>query len=187
MADTNRGREQQADEAAAALGAPTGNTIDAALGANWEGWTKHVQAHVQLPDEDDDGWVEPAELAVPILQYGDGPNDYISTDVDAGQVIVRDGNDPTGRAWKFPLRSFYRFLAKSQGKKLVGDDEQEAKGDSMYEAARKMQERTNKLVQADREATAASAADGKVRHADETAAKARAQTAGETKRPGSAK
>lgn len=187
MADTGKGRDYSGQEAAAALGAPTANTIDAALGANWEGWTKHVQTHVQLPDEDDDGWVEPAEVAVPILQYGDGPNDYISTDIDAGQVIVRDGNDKTGRAWKFPLRSFYRFLAKSQGKKLAGDDEEEAKGDSMYEAAAKQNARTGKLVQADREATEASAKDGKVRHADETAAKARANTPGETKRPGSVK
>jgi len=143
------------------LGAPTANTIDAALGPNFERWAEHVQKTVQLPDEDDDGYVEPAELAVPILQYGDGPNDYISTDVDAGQVMVRDGNDTTGRAWKFPLTSFMRFLAHSQGKKLPGDDEEAAKGDGMYQAAIKLQQRTNRLVAAEREAADRATAEGR--------------------------
>ncbi len=152
MADTSKGRDFNPAQAAAQLGAPTANSIDAALGPNFQTWAEHVQRTVQLPDEDDDGWVEPGELAVPILEYGDGPNDYISTDLDAGQVIVRDGNDSTGRAWKFPVRSFMRFLAHSQGKKLPGDDEETAKGDSMYEAAAKLNARTGRLVQAERDA-----------------------------------
>lgn len=185
MADTDKGRDyRDPAQAAHELGAPTANTIDAALGPNWEAWTQHVQATVQLPDEDDDGWVEPADVVVPILQYGDGPHDYIATDIDAGQVMVRDGNDSTGRAWKFPLRSFYRFLAHAQGKKLPGDDEEAAKGDGMYQAAAKLNERTARLVEADREATEATTRDGKVRHADETAAAARASTPGDTKRTG---
>jgi hypothetical protein len=111
-----------------------------------------VLQHVQLPDENDDGWVEPGEVTVPILEYGDGPNDYISTDIDAGQVVVRDGNDTTGRAWKMPLRSFLRFVAHSQGKKLPGDDEDAARGDSMYTAAAKQNERTNRLRAAEQQA-----------------------------------
>ena len=143
------------------LGAPTANTIDGALGPNFTTWAEHVTTHVQLPDEDDDGWVEPAALTVPILQYGDGPHDYISTDLDAGQVIVRDGNDRTGRAWKFPLRSFLRFLAHAQGKKLPGDDEEKVRGDSMYEAAVKLQERTNRLRAAEQDAAAAAKREGR--------------------------
>jgi hypothetical protein len=158
MADTGKGRTYPAtderEQAVNELHAPAADSIDSALGPNFDAWAKHVQEHVQLPDADDDGWVEPATLAVPILEYGDGPNDYISTDVDAGQVIVRDGNDPTGRAWKYPLKSFLRFVAHSQGKKLPGDDEDEAKGDSMYEAARKAHERTGAQLDAERKAAA---------------------------------
>lgn len=160
MADTGKGREYQA-EAARELGTPAASTMEGAFGPNFEAWTKHVQQHVQLPDEDGDGTVEPAQLAVPILEYGDGPNDYISTDLDAGQVIVRDGNDTTGRAWKFPERSFLRFVAASQGKKLAGDDEEEAKGDSMYEAARKMHERTGTLIDAERKAADQATSEGR--------------------------
>lgn len=154
MADTGKGRTYDQEQAVNELHAPAAGSIDGALGPNFDAWAKHVQQHVQLPDEDGDGEVSPSDVAVPILEYGDGPNDYISTDVDAGQVIVRDGNDPTGRAWKYPLRSFLRFVARSQGKTLAGDDEDEAKGDSMYEAARKMHERTGALIDAEREASA---------------------------------
>jgi hypothetical protein len=162
VADTSKGRTYPAadtDDAVHELHTPAADTIDGALGPNFDAWTKHVQAHVQLPDADGDGDVEPADVVVPILQYGDGPNDYIATDVDAGQVIVRDGNDETGRPWKYPLRSFLRFVAASQGKQLDGDDEEEAKGDSMYAAAVKQNERTNRLRAAEQdtadEATAA--------------------------------
>jgi len=149
------------DEAVQALATPVADSIDGALGSNFEAWTKHVQQTVQLPDEDGDGEVEAADIQVPILEYGDGPNDYISTDIDAGQVIVRDGNDPTGRAWKYPLRSFYRFLARSQGKKLAGDTEDEARGDSMYEAAAKLQQRSGAALDAERKAADAATAEGR--------------------------
>lgn len=176
MADTGKGRDYTANEAAAELGTPTANTIDAAMGPNFEAWTKHVQQHVQLPDEDDDGWVEPADVVVPILQYGDGPNDYISTDIDAGQAVVRDGNDATGRAWKMPLRNFLRFVAHSQGKKLPGDDEDAAKGDTMYEAAAKMHQRNAEALQAEREAADAATSEGRPTTATANRAAANAKT-----------
>lgn len=163
MADTGKGREYAANEQADpahALQAPTANSLDLAFGpALFEQWTKHVTAHVQLPDADNDGEVEAAPVAVPILEYGEGPNDYIATDIDAGQVVVRDGNDKTGRAWKYPLQSFYRFLAASQGKELEGDDE-EAAGPGMYEGAIKQNARTNALRAAEREASAEATKDG---------------------------
>lgn len=162
VADTNKGREYPA---AAELGAPDANTLDGALGPNFEAWAKHVQAHTPLTDAGDGTVTPPDNPVVPILEYGDGPNDYISTDIDAGQAVVRDGNDKTGRAWKVPLQSFFRFVAKAQGKKLAGDDEEEAKGDSMYEAARKMHERTGALIDGERKA-----ADGAARRGESSTA-----------------
>ncbi len=157
MADTKPSREDAAHELG--TGAPAA-TIDGAFGPNWEKWQEHVIAHVQLPDEDGDGVAEMSDPVVPLLAYGDGPNDYISTDIDAGQVMVRDGNDKTGKAWKFPLDSFLRFVAHAQGKKLPGEPE-EPEGDGPYEAARKLAQRTAKLVQADRDAEAGRDADDK--------------------------
>lgn len=150
------------DEAAHELQAPVADTIDLAFGPQvFDKWAKHVQTHVQLPDADGDGQVEAAPVAVPILEYGPGVNDYIATDIDAGQVVVRDGNDRTGRAWKYPLQSFYRFLAASQGKTLEGDDADEARGDTMYQAAVKQNERTNALRAAERVASAEATKDGR--------------------------
>lgn len=173
MADTT-----DRDEAVHKLTAPTATTLDGALGPDaFEAWTKHVQEHVQLPDADGDKKAEPESVTVPILEYGDGPNDYISTDIDAGQVIVRDGNDPTGRAWKYPLRSFLRFVAASQGLTLEGDDEDEAKGDGMYEAAQKLHERTGALVDAERKAADKATDDGRATTATANRAAANAAVA----------
>lgn len=152
MADTrstDSNREDAARELGVGVPAPT---IDAAFGPNWEKWQEHVIANVQAPDEDNDGVAEMEDPVVPLLVYGDGPNDYISTDIDAGQVVVRDGNDRTGKAWKYPLGDFMRFVAHAHGKKLP--DEPEEKGDNPLVAAAKLQERTNKKIQADRDATA---------------------------------
>jgi hypothetical protein len=183
MADTGKGRDYAADkqetDPAHELQAPVADTIDLAFGPQvFERWTEHVQAHVQLPDADGDGEVEAAEVAVPILEYGPGPNDYISTDIDAGQVVVRDGNDKTGRSWKYPLQSFYRFLAASQGKTLEGDEE-EAKGPGMYEGAIKLQERTNKLRAAEREASQEATEGGRSTTATSVRAAADAKLAGD--------
>jgi hypothetical protein len=161
MADTQSNTPDKGD-AAQHLQATEANSLDLAFGPElFTKWSKHVQEHVQLPDADGDGEAEPAEVQVPILQYGDGPNDYISTDIDAGQVLVRDGNDKTGRGWRYPLQAFYRFLAASQGKKLAGDDEDEGKGPSMYEGAQRMHERTGALIDAEREASQDATADGR--------------------------
>lgn len=176
MADTSRDHDQRA-EAAHDLAAPGATTLDGALGPDaFNAWTEHVQRHVQLPDADGDKKAEPEQVTVPILEYGDGPNDYVSTDIDAGQVIVRDGNDTTGRAWKFPLRSFLRFVAHSQGMELEGDDADEAKGDSMYEAAAKQQERTNALRAGERDAAEAATAEGRSTTATANRAAANAET-----------
>lgn len=153
MADTKNTGNDRVDpaEAAQQLGtaASAAATIDGALGPNWEKWQKHVVAHVQLPDDDKDGEVEPQTPVVPMMVYGDGPHDYIATDIDAGQVMVRDGNDKTGKAWKWPLDAFLRFVAHSQGKKVAGEPEAE-KGDNPYVAAAKQNDRTNKIVEAER-------------------------------------
>lgn len=160
MADNKPNPEDAAQELG--TGAPA-STIDAAFGPNWQAWQDHVVAHVQLPDVDGDGRAEMTDPVVPLLAYGDGPNDYIATDVDAGQVMVRDGNDRTGKAWKFPLDAFLRFVAHAQGKTLDGDDEGKEKGDGPYEAARELAARTGKLIQADRDAEAGRDKDGQTR------------------------
>lgn len=154
--------QKRKEEAAHALGtgAPAA-TIDAAFGPNFQAWQDHVVRHVHLPDRDRDGTADLVEPVVPILTYGDGPNDYIATDVDAGQVMVRDGNDPTGKAWKWPLSTFLRFVAHAQGVELEGDDEEGPQGDNPYVAAAKQQERTNQLVQGERDAAAAAEQDGR--------------------------
>jgi hypothetical protein len=160
MADNKAERVDPA-EAAQQLGtgAPAA-TIDGALGPNWQAWQEHVKANVQPVDEDGDGYAEMETPVVPLLAYGDGPNDYIATDIDAGQVMVRDANDRTGKAWKFPLDAFMRFVAHAHGKKVAGEPEAE-EGDGPYEAARKLAARTAKLVQADRDAEASRDTGGK--------------------------
>lgn len=155
MADTKNTGADRVDPAEAAqylgTGAPA-STIDGALGPNWQAWQDHVKAYVPAPDEDNDGYAEMPDPVVPLLAYGDGPNDYISTDFDAGQVIVRDGNDKTGKAWKFPQGDFLKFIAHAHGKRVPGEEKEQ--GDGPYEAARKLAQRTAKLVQADRDAEA---------------------------------
>jgi hypothetical protein len=159
VADT---RNDNTREAAQELGtgAPAA-TIDGAFGPNWDKWQDHVKANVEPVDPDGDGYAEMDTPVVPLMVYGDGPNDYIATDIDAGQVIVRDGNDKTGKAWKFPLDSFMRFVAHAHGKKLEGETEE--KGDNPYEAARKLAARTGKLIEADRKATEKARESGETR------------------------
>lgn len=150
---------KQTDAAVSELGhgVVAGDTFVTALhGDIWDKWTAAVKAaalpHPDKPDEFDE------TPQVPIVQYGSGPHDYISTDIDSGQVMVRDGNDPGGKAWKFPAKSFYRFAAKLRGEKLADDDEQ-AEGMSMYEGAKVYAERTAKKVEADEKATPDNKAD----------------------------
>lgn len=142
MADN---KQPNREDAAQELGTGTpAATIDSALGPNWDKWQQHVVAHVPAPDEDNDGYAEVPDPVVPLLVYGDGPNSYIATDIDAGQVMVRDGNDKTGKAWKWPLEDFLRFVAAAHGKRLPGDPAE--RGDNPYEAAAKQNARTAKLV-----------------------------------------
>lgn len=163
---TSEYRADRADKTNAAQELHTGPaaTMDGAFGpTNWQAWQDHVVKHVQLPDADRDGEVEPAEPVVPLLVYGDGPNDYISTDIDAGQVIVRDGNDKTGKAWLYPLDAFYRFLAHAQGKKVEGEPEEE--GDNPLVAAIKQQKRTNAMRDQERKEADAARRAGETRTA----------------------
>lgn len=149
MADTQDRQAQAAQE----LAADTPATFEAAMGDQLDTWTKHVQQHVQLPDDDADGVIDDTDITVPMLVYGDGPNDYIATDIDAGQVMVRDGNDATGKAWKFPVPAFLRFVAHSQGKKLPGERDAADEGPNPLDAAIEQNKRTAASAQADREAT----------------------------------
>lgn len=138
-------------------GAPAPAYIDQALAPGiFESYTDFVKQHAVIPDLDPDtDEIEPAGTmtpVVPLYVYGDGPHDYIATDFDAGQVMVRDGNDPSGKAWRFSEQAFRRFVARAQGKKLP-DDDKETEGESPIEGARRLARRTAALVQADRDAT----------------------------------
>lgn len=161
MADNRTERVDTADAAQQLNRGMPAETIDGALGPNWQTWQDHVAKHVQLPDTDNDGKVDPETPVVPLLVYGDGPNDYISTDIDAGQVIVRDGNDPTGKAWKYPLEAFLRFVAHANGKELEGEEKE--KGDNPLVAAIKQQKRTNALRDAERKSADAATRAGETR------------------------
>lgn len=131
------------DEAMRELRTAAPATIDAAFGPNWEKWSQHVKATAVIDEET--GTPE-----VPLLVYGDGPHDYIATDFDAGEVMVRDGRDKTGKAWKFDDGGFVRFV-----KRLRGEDVEEApedQGDNPIVAAGKLAARTAKKVQIDQQA-----------------------------------
>lgn len=149
MADTN---SEDQEHAAREFDTGPAATLDGALGPNWQAWQDHVAAHVTLPDSDDDE-AELSTPVVPMLVYGDGPNDYIATSIGDGQVVVQDGNDPTGKAWKFPQATFMRFVAHAQGRQL-DDEAGTPAGDNPLVAAAKQNARTGKLIQADRDAAA---------------------------------
>jgi hypothetical protein len=85
-----------------------------------------------------------------IVQYGDGPNDYVSTVFDAGQAIVQNGADPTGKAWKYPEADFRRFAAAVRGEPIPVDPH--ATGPGQFEEAAEMLARTQASIQRDRDA-----------------------------------
>jgi hypothetical protein len=137
---------------------------DALPGGVFQSYTEFVATHATVPgvDYDGDGEADPTQTQTPIVPlyvYGDGPHDYISTDFDAGQVMVRDGNDPTGKAWKFDETAFRRYVARAQGKELP-DDHEKVEGESPIEGAVRLARRTAERVQADRDATERAEAHG---------------------------
>ena len=132
-------------------------SLDQALRKDiWDQWVAQVKANpaYKLPDPDDPDQVTDASWTPPptlIVQYGEGPNDYIATDFTVGQVMVRDGNDPTGRAWKYPMSDWRRFVASVRGEELP-PDERGPEGPTQYEEAAQFAKRTAAHVQADRDA-----------------------------------
>lgn len=139
---------------------PGGLTLMGAFGDElFERWAEAVRTdprhHLADPDDPDDerrvtgssGSNPPPTI---ILQYGEGVNDYIATNFDAGQVIVQDANDPTGRAWKFPESDWRRFVARVLGEELPPDPKSD--GPTQFQEAAAVQKRTNEAIQADRDA-----------------------------------
>lgn len=127
-----------------------------------EAWAAQVKAddRYRTPDPDnpaDDTAATNSSGSNPppalIVQYGPGQNDYISTVFDAGQVIVQNGADPTGKAWKYPESSWRRFVAAVRGEPIPVDPR--AFGPTQYEEAALLNERTGKALQADRDANQA--------------------------------
>lgn len=153
-----------ADAARAELhgGAPGMPGIAAVFGDTlFDRWVSEIQSNprYRLADPDDpqdttaatnsSGSNPPPAL---IVEYGPGQNDYITTTFDSGQVIVQDGNDPTGKAWKYPEVAWRRFVARVRGDEVPEDPAND--GPTQHEEAALLQERTNKSVQADRDAAA---------------------------------
>lgn len=88
-----------------------------------------------------------------ITQYGPGPRDYIVTHFDAGQVLVTDANDDTGRTWKYPESAWRRFVAAVRGEELPESLRDPAEdGPTQFEEAAEQNARTGALIQADRDA-----------------------------------
>lgn len=123
-----------------------------------EAWAAQVKAddRYHMPDPDNPqapgatGSAGGSPMPALIVQYGPGQNDYISTVFDAGQAIVQNGADPTGKAWKFPESDFRRFAAAVRGEPIPVDER--ASGPTQYEEAAEMLKRTRESVQADRDA-----------------------------------
>jgi hypothetical protein len=163
MATDQGNKDQALMELRNSPGAPAPLFVDQALAPGlFESYTQHVTRTAEIPglDDPDSDRVDPTDTmtpTVPLYVYGDGPHDYISTDFDAGQVMVRDGNDKTGRVWRFSEEAFRRYVARAQGKKLPDDDE-EAKGDNPIEEAVKYARRTAQKVEADQRANERAAA-----------------------------
>lgn len=116
-----------------------------------DAWAAQIKADPRFasPLERDPGDV-PGPLPELLVQYGPGPNDYISAVVDAGQVIVQNGADPSGKAWKYSEADFRRFAAAVRGEPIPVDAA--ASGPTMFEEAVEYQRRTNESIQADRDA-----------------------------------
>lgn len=168
---TDKQRAEQMDAAAAArreLHSPLETaTLPAVFGDElFEQWAAQVKADDRYrlydpgnPDATTSsaGGNPPPAL---IVQYGDGPRDYVATSFDSGQVLVQDAADPTGKTWKFPESAWRRFVARVRGEEVPGDEQEE--GPTQYEAAAEQNQRTADLLQADRDATQAAArrADG---------------------------
>lgn len=147
--------------AAEPVGTPT---IAMAFGDDvWERWVNEVKTNpaYRLPDPDNpqEGGMTGTGGANPpkpiIVEYGPGAHEYISTVFDSGQVVVQNGSDPSGKAWKFPESAWRRFVAHVRGEedKLPPDPTQD--GPTMHEAAADQNARTGARLQADRDANAA--------------------------------
>jgi hypothetical protein len=124
----------------------------------WDRWAEIVRTdpryHLRDPDNPDDvagatGSAGGSPMPALIVEYGPGQHQYISTVFDAGQVIVQDGGNPNGRAWKFPESAWRRFVAVVRGETDALDDEEEPKGPTMHEAAAAQNART--FARAERE------------------------------------
>jgi hypothetical protein len=128
---------------------PGGPTLMFALGDEvWQRWIEEVRTnpayHLRNPDDPSDagrtGSAGGNPMPALIVEYGPGQHQYISTVFDAGQAIVQDGSDPTGKAWKFPEENWRRFVARVRGEDLP--DDEKPQGPTMHEAAAEQNART---------------------------------------------
>jgi len=145
----------------------TGPSMAAVFGDDlFDTWANEVKNNpaYQLRDPDDpasEGATNSSGSNPPpalIVEYGDGPHQYVSTVFDAGQAIVQDGADPSGKAWKFPETAWRRFVARVRGDEIPdalqnSNDLSSVDGPTMHEAAAKLNVRNAEALAADRAAT----------------------------------
>lgn len=93
------------------------------------------------------------------LYYGEGENDYIAVTFEDGQVMVRDGNDETGRAWKYSNEDWAAFVKAASGEEVTADKNESPDGLTPQERAKSYAERTAKLVERDNKAAREAGAD----------------------------
>lgn len=135
----------------------SGTTIPSVMGETvYNQWVDQIRSdpryHLRDPDDPSDEGPTGSSGGNPmpalIVEYGEGPNDYITTTFDSGQVLVQDGSDPTGRAWKFPESAWRRFVAKVRGEELPEDEKEE--GPTQHEAAADQNARTYGMLEHER-------------------------------------
>lgn len=143
------------------LGAPTAPAISMAFApAAWDQLVQQVEdGTLAVPDPADD---ETAPAAPPVqpqpLYYGEGDNDYIAVTFEDGAVVVRDGNDTTGRAWQYSYEQWRGFSRAVRGEE--GDATVDNEGSmTPQERAKSFSDRTAQLVQRDRQAAEEAGAD----------------------------
>lgn len=83
------------------------------------------------------------------VRYGDGEHDYLSITFEgAAAVVVRDGNDPTGRAMQFSWGDWQQFVREVRGEDGTdGDKQPETPADDGFQAGVHGDKTASKIAQ----------------------------------------
>jgi hypothetical protein len=68
------------------------------------------------------------DIGPQVIRYGDEENDYLDVQFQNGEVMIRDGNDPTGEAHRFPEDQWRAYTGQpSREEAAAALKEQQAK------------------------------------------------------------